>query len=299
VENDVYRDLSWAIDNTDLSDLVLEVEGQEIHTHRAILYARSSSFRKLLDGEWQDKSRVVVEGVKYKVMKGLLRCLYVGELDLTKSERIEALDVYKAPVVELGEEMFQAFQRFNVDAVTEEIQKFQRSEIAYKGSILESELRLVFLINQYPLPTSTIKNVAIKTHLTAVHESVIKVAAEFRKVDDTKLSAIVEISQSVAIPLFCDVAKFLLHVAREYGCLSEIHKIILSHQVREKSMDLVALVANAFRMVHAAYSAKAGPDAEVGPEKAEAIEFARKKVIQAAVWIETPILACAAYYRRR
>jgi hypothetical protein len=134
VEKDAFKDLSWALDNPELSDIQLEVEDKVIHAHRAILYSRSSTFRQLLTTEWLGKSRVRVEDIQYKVMKDLLQCLYTGELVLAKLDRVVTVNVFKSPVVELGEDMFRAFERFVVDPVADEIKLFQKSEASFKST---------------------------------------------------------------------------------------------------------------------------------------------------------------------
>ena len=79
------RDVLSLLDDPEISDLTLVVEGRKIHVHRAILFARSSHFRSMFTSGMREcgDGLVHIPDAPYDAMKVMLVYLYTGDVPLT------------------------------------------------------------------------------------------------------------------------------------------------------------------------------------------------------------------------
>ncbi|XP_029051357.2 RCC1 and BTB domain-containing protein 1-like [Osmia bicornis bicornis] len=66
------------------SDLIIKVQGEPIHVHKAILKIRCSYLRRKFDEDWdkQNQSVIEIEEFSYNVYAGFLQYLYTSEINL-------------------------------------------------------------------------------------------------------------------------------------------------------------------------------------------------------------------------
>ncbi|XP_063230023.1 BTB/POZ domain-containing protein 9 [Bacillus rossius redtenbacheri] len=81
--------------NDEYSDVVLKIEGQPFHGHKAILAARSEYFRALLFGGMREsqQSEIELKGTTLAAFKCLLKYIYTGHMSLTSLKEDVILDV--------------------------------------------------------------------------------------------------------------------------------------------------------------------------------------------------------------
>ncbi|XP_018368579.1 PREDICTED: RCC1 and BTB domain-containing protein 1-like [Trachymyrmex cornetzi] len=81
------------------SDLTIQVEGQSIFVHKAILKIRCTYFRNMFQHDWMENNQSVIEldQFSYVIYKAFLKYLYTGMIALPMEKTIELLnlaDVY-------------------------------------------------------------------------------------------------------------------------------------------------------------------------------------------------------------
>lgn len=94
-----FDDFEKLLESEAFSDITFVVEEKKIHAHKAILVSRSPVFQVMLQcytKESQDNT-LEISGMKYEVMKELLRFMYVGrvnDIDKQATELLKAADKY-------------------------------------------------------------------------------------------------------------------------------------------------------------------------------------------------------------
>jgi BTB/POZ domain-containing protein 9 len=81
------EDISSLYLNEKFSDVVLVVDGEKLHAHKAILAVRSEYFEALLYDGTQDlkQSEVAITDVSSEAFKKLLKFIYTGTITVTSS----------------------------------------------------------------------------------------------------------------------------------------------------------------------------------------------------------------------
>ncbi|XP_025269507.1 RCC1 and BTB domain-containing protein 1-like [Camponotus floridanus] len=101
-EIDVLKCWETLFDNPSSSDLTIQVEGQPIHVHKAILKKRSSYFKTIFQDDSvknqikrKKKEKDVIEHFEYSyiVYKAFLKYLYTDIVDLSVKELLKLLDL--------------------------------------------------------------------------------------------------------------------------------------------------------------------------------------------------------------
>ncbi|KYN50563.1 RCC1 and BTB domain-containing protein 1, partial [Trachymyrmex cornetzi] len=97
-EPNILQCLGSAFDDPSTSDLKIQVEGQCIHVHKAILKIRSSYFRTMFQHDWAENNQSVIEHdqFSYIVYKAFLKYLYTDVIDLPMEKALELLDLANA-----------------------------------------------------------------------------------------------------------------------------------------------------------------------------------------------------------
>lgn len=97
-EPNILQCLGSAFDDPSTSDLKIQVEGQCIHVHKAILKIRSSYFRTMFQHDWAENNQSVIEHdqFSYVVYKAFLKYLYTDVIDLPMEKALELLDLANA-----------------------------------------------------------------------------------------------------------------------------------------------------------------------------------------------------------
>lgn len=73
------------LNNSDLTDVTLYVEGTKIGAHKMLLSACSNYFNSLFRDFPQEHPIVVLKGVRYVVLKDILKFIYSGEVSVDSS----------------------------------------------------------------------------------------------------------------------------------------------------------------------------------------------------------------------
>lgn len=73
-------DLQPMVDNPQFSDVTFVVEGQQVHAHKFILYARSEYFRRMFTSGYREATdkTITIPDVSYDVFLAVLSYLYTG-----------------------------------------------------------------------------------------------------------------------------------------------------------------------------------------------------------------------------
>ncbi|XP_057664585.1 broad-complex core protein isoforms 1/2/3/4/5-like isoform X1 [Diorhabda carinulata] len=83
--NHVKQAFDNLLNNSDLTDVTLYVEGTKIGAHKMLLSACSNYFNCLFRDFPQEHPIVVLKGVKYVVLKDILKFIYSGEVSVDSS----------------------------------------------------------------------------------------------------------------------------------------------------------------------------------------------------------------------
>ncbi|XP_018360145.1 PREDICTED: RCC1 and BTB domain-containing protein 1-like [Trachymyrmex cornetzi] len=94
-EPSVLECLGNSFDDEDTSDLTIQVEGQSIFVHKAILKIRCSYFRNMFQHDWAENNRSVIklDQFSYVVYKTFLKYLYTGMINLPMEKTVELLNL--------------------------------------------------------------------------------------------------------------------------------------------------------------------------------------------------------------
>ncbi|KYN01660.1 PREDICTED: RCC1 and BTB domain-containing protein 1-like [Cyphomyrmex costatus] len=94
-EPSVLESLKAAFDESSTSDLKIQVEGQFIHVHKAILKIRSEYFKTMFQHDWIENNQNVIkhDQFSYVVYKAYLKYLYIDAIDLPLEMVSELLDL--------------------------------------------------------------------------------------------------------------------------------------------------------------------------------------------------------------
>nr|XP_012225503.1 PREDICTED: RCC1 and BTB domain-containing protein 1-like [Linepithema humile] len=94
-ESNIIRCLRDAFDDPSTSDFKVQVEGRDIHVHKAILKIRSSHFRTMFQNNWQENTEDVLNlnMFSYNVYKAYLKYLYTEMIDIPSEELLELLQL--------------------------------------------------------------------------------------------------------------------------------------------------------------------------------------------------------------
>ncbi|XP_012230297.1 RCC1 and BTB domain-containing protein 1 [Linepithema humile] len=94
-ESSILESLGAAFDDAETSDLTIEVKGQPIYVHKAILKIRCPYFRTMFTPNWTENNQSVIEHdqFSYVVYKAFLKYLYTGVIDLPAEKALELLDL--------------------------------------------------------------------------------------------------------------------------------------------------------------------------------------------------------------
>ncbi|TGZ51677.1 RCC1 and BTB domain-containing protein 1-like [Temnothorax longispinosus] len=97
-ESSILECLKTAFDDPSTSDLTIQVEGQCIHVHKAILKIRCPYFRTMFQHNWAENNQSVIEHdqFSYIVYKAFLKYLYTDVIDLPVEKALELLDLANA-----------------------------------------------------------------------------------------------------------------------------------------------------------------------------------------------------------
>ncbi|KOC62519.1 RCC1 and BTB domain-containing protein 1 [Habropoda laboriosa] len=97
-EINLTNSLREAFDDPITSDLIIEVQGKQIHVHKALLKMRSHYFRMMFEEHWVENSQSVIkhEQYSYDTYKTFLKYLYTNEIDLLNnvSELLDLANEY-------------------------------------------------------------------------------------------------------------------------------------------------------------------------------------------------------------
>ncbi|KAG5306665.1 RCBT1 protein, partial [Acromyrmex insinuator] len=87
--------LKTAFNDSSTSDLKIEVEGQDIHVHKAVLRIRSLHFKTMFQHNWKENNQSIIKPgqFSYVVYKAFLKYLYTGVIDLPIEKTSELLDL--------------------------------------------------------------------------------------------------------------------------------------------------------------------------------------------------------------
>ncbi|XP_029168902.1 RCC1 and BTB domain-containing protein 1-like isoform X2 [Nylanderia fulva] len=91
--------LGLTFDDPSTSDCIIEVEGQHIHVHKAILQFRCQHFKNKFQYDWTENNDskldlsvyIVLEEISYIVYKAFLNYLYTGTIDLSLKKTLELM----------------------------------------------------------------------------------------------------------------------------------------------------------------------------------------------------------------
>lgn len=91
-ESNLLECLGKAFNDSSTSDLTIQVEGQSIHVHKAILKIRCQYYRNMFKHNWQESNQNTIthDQFSYIVYKAFLEYLYTGIINLS-SEKIPEL----------------------------------------------------------------------------------------------------------------------------------------------------------------------------------------------------------------
>ncbi|XP_031850186.2 RCC1 and BTB domain-containing protein 1-like isoform X1 [Nomia melanderi] len=94
-EKDLMDCLKEAFDDSTTSDLTIQVEGQPIYVHKAMLKIRSQYFKTMFQDHWIENNKSVIECSEYpyKVYRAFLKYLYTDEIDLSADEETGVLEL--------------------------------------------------------------------------------------------------------------------------------------------------------------------------------------------------------------
>ncbi|XP_043798332.1 RCC1 and BTB domain-containing protein 1-like isoform X1 [Apis laboriosa] len=99
-ESNLIDSLREAFDDSTTSDLIIQVHGNPIHVHKAILKIRCHYFRTMFQEHWAENSQSVIchKQFSYDVYKTFLKYLYTNEIDpfLDPLNALELLDLANA-----------------------------------------------------------------------------------------------------------------------------------------------------------------------------------------------------------
>ncbi|KYM89097.1 RCC1 and BTB domain-containing protein 1 [Atta colombica] len=97
-EPNILKHLELAFDDPSTSDLKIQVEGQYIHVHKAILKIRSTYFKIMFQHNWAENNQNVIEHdqFSYVVYKAFLKYLYTDVIDLSQENTLELLALANA-----------------------------------------------------------------------------------------------------------------------------------------------------------------------------------------------------------
>ncbi|EFN61765.1 RCC1 and BTB domain-containing protein 1 [Camponotus floridanus] len=97
-DSSILECLGTAFDDSSTSDLTIQVNGQAIHVHKAILKIRSSYFRTMFQHNWAENNQSIIEHdqFSYVVYKAFLKYLYTDLIDLPTEKALELLDLANA-----------------------------------------------------------------------------------------------------------------------------------------------------------------------------------------------------------
>ncbi|XP_011699349.1 PREDICTED: RCC1 and BTB domain-containing protein 1-like isoform X2 [Wasmannia auropunctata] len=97
-ESGILECLETAFDDPTTSDLTIQVEGQCIHVHKAILKIRCPYFKTMFQHNWAENNKNVIEHdqFSYVVYKAFLKYLYTDVIDLPVEKALELLDLANA-----------------------------------------------------------------------------------------------------------------------------------------------------------------------------------------------------------
>ena len=131
-DSTLIQDLAQSLDNPELSDTKIVVEGREIHVNSFILRSRCKHFQVAHSGAWSESGRVsnpmhgasattikVDSAVKYDSMMQLLRFLYTDQVSVDTGDAMELIalaDFYQLPRLRAMVEDF-VVQNISVDDV--------------------------------------------------------------------------------------------------------------------------------------------------------------------------------------
>ena len=132
-DSTLIQDLAQSLDNPELSDTKIVVEGREIHVNSFILRSRCKHFQVAHSGAWSESARVsnpmhgasttttikVDSAVKYDSMMQLLRFLYTDQVSVHTGDAMELIalaDFYQLPRLRAMVEDF-VVQNISVDDV--------------------------------------------------------------------------------------------------------------------------------------------------------------------------------------
>ncbi|XP_018048391.1 PREDICTED: RCC1 and BTB domain-containing protein 1-like isoform X1 [Atta colombica] len=93
--SDILECLKTAFNDSSTSDLKIEVEGQVIYVHKAILKIRSLHFKTMFQHNWKENNQSTIKPVQfsYVVYKAFLKYLYTDVIDLPIEKTSELLDL--------------------------------------------------------------------------------------------------------------------------------------------------------------------------------------------------------------
>ncbi|EZA54598.1 hypothetical protein DMN91_007313 [Ooceraea biroi] len=97
-QSNILECLGSAFDDSSTSDLTIEVEGQPIYVHKAILKIRCPYFRTMFQHNWAENNQSVIQHDQFShvVYKAFLKYLYTGTVDLPTEKALELLDLANA-----------------------------------------------------------------------------------------------------------------------------------------------------------------------------------------------------------
>ncbi|KYN38601.1 RCC1 and BTB domain-containing protein 1 [Trachymyrmex septentrionalis] len=94
-EPGILESLKTAFNDSSTSDLKIQVEGQDIHVHKAVLRIRSLHFKTMFQHNWKENNQSIIKPVQfsYTVYKAFLKYLYTDVIDLPIEKTSELLDL--------------------------------------------------------------------------------------------------------------------------------------------------------------------------------------------------------------
>ncbi|KAM0728094.1 RCC1 and BTB domain-containing protein 1 [Formica fusca] len=97
-DSSILECLGAAFDDSSTSDLTIQVNGQGIHVHKAILKIRSPYFRTMFQHNWAENNQSIIEHDQftYVVYKAFLKYLYTDMIDLPAEKALELLHLANA-----------------------------------------------------------------------------------------------------------------------------------------------------------------------------------------------------------